>query len=101
VLTNAGAAEQSQGWRAIRQDVFARRWQEWLTPLPSEDEACRDLALAVVSGTDEASAADVAGVLGWRRKQSESVLTDLGDFGRVQTREEDGVRLWSSQLERR
>jgi hypothetical protein len=101
VLTNAGAAEQAQGWRAIRQDVFARRWQRSLTPLPPEDEARRDLALAVLSGTDEVSAADVAGALGWRRKQAESVLAGLGDLGRAENREADGLRLWSGQLDRR
>jgi hypothetical protein len=96
VLTNAGAAEQAQGWRAIRQDIFARRWQNSLTRLPAEDEARRELALAVLEGTDEVSSADVAGALGWRRKKAESVLSDLRDFGRAQTREEDGLRLWSS-----
>jgi chromosome segregation and condensation protein ScpB len=96
VLTNAGAAEQAQGWRAIRQDILARRWQKSLTRLPKKDEARRELALAVLAGTDKVSAADVAAALGWRRKQAESVLSDLSDFGRAQTREEDGLRLWSS-----
>jgi chromosome segregation and condensation protein ScpB len=77
VLTNGGAAEQSQGWRAIRQDLFARRWRRSLRRLPAEDGARRELALAVLAGTDEVSAADVAGALGWRRKQAESVLTEL------------------------
>src|SRR5438105_4704702 len=44
VLTNAGAVERSQGWRAIRQDVFARRWKSSLRRLPSEGEARRLLA---------------------------------------------------------
>ena len=97
VLTNAGAAEQSQGWRAIRQDLFARRWRRSLRRLPAEDEARRELALAVVAvATDEASAADVAAALGWRRKLAESVLTDLTAAGRVGAREEDGLQLWST-----
>src|SRR5216117_3136022 len=57
VLTNAGAAEQSQGWRAIRQDVFARRWRKSLRHLPAADEARRVLALTVAAATDEVSAA--------------------------------------------
>ena len=94
VLTNAGAAEQSQGWRAIRQDVFARRWRRLLRRLPAADEARRDLVLAVLSGTSEVSAADVAGALGWRRKQAEAVISELGADGRAAERKEDGVSLW-------
>jgi len=97
VLTNAGAAEQSQGWRAIRQDLFARRWRRSLRRRPTEDEARRELALAVVAAaTDEVSAADVAAALGWRRKLAEAVLTDLTAAGRVAAREEDGLQLWST-----
>ena len=96
VLTNAGAAEQAQGWRAIRQDVFARRWQKSLGRLPAEDEARRELALAVLEGNDEVSAADVAGALGWRRKQAESVLTELSSAGSLAVRDEQGVQLWSN-----
>ncbi|MDP9307714.1 MAG: winged helix DNA-binding domain-containing protein [Actinomycetota bacterium] len=96
VLTNAGAADQSQGWRAIRQDVFARRWRKSLRRLPTEDEARRELALAVLAGTDEVSAADVAGALGWRRKQAGLVLAELGSTGRASQREADGLQLWSA-----
>src|SRR6266700_638507 len=46
VLTNAGAAEQTQGWRAIRQDIFARRWRRSLRRVPAADVARRELALA-------------------------------------------------------
>ena len=96
VLTNAGAAEQSRGWRAIRQDIFARRWRKSLRRLPAEDEARRELALAVARGTDEVSAADVAGALGWRRKQAEVVLTELSAAGQIAARDEAGLRLWST-----
>jgi hypothetical protein len=96
VLTNAGAAEQTQGWRAIRQDLFARRWRRSLRRLPAEDEARRELTLAVVAGTDEASAADVAAALGWRRKQAEAVLAELTAAGRASARDEAGVELWST-----
>src|SRR5919109_388006 len=81
VLTNAGAAEQAQGWRAIRQDLLARRWRKRLRRLPAEDEARRELALAVLGGTDEVSAADLAAALGWRRPQAESVLGELSEAG--------------------
>ena len=101
VLTNAGGIEQRQGWRAIRHDLFVRRWKGSLRHLPAEPAARSTLALAVVEATDEVSAADVAGALGWRRKQAESVLIDLEDRGRAQSREEGDLRLWSVQRDRR
>jgi hypothetical protein len=96
VLTNAGASEQTQGWRAIRQDIVARRWRASLRRLPAEDEARRELALAVLAGTDEVSAADVAAALGWRRKQAEAVLAELSSAGNATERELDGIPLWSA-----
>src|SRR6478672_2974938 len=96
VLTNAGAAEQTQGWRAIRQDIFARRWRKSLRRIPTEDEARCELALAVLAGTDEVSVADVAAALGWRRKQAELVLAKLVATGRATHREDDGLQLWSA-----
>src|SRR6266480_4475464 len=89
VLTNAGASEQTQGWRAIRQDIFARRWRESLRRLPADEEARRELALAVLAGTDEVSAADVAGALGWRRKLAEAVLTEPSSAGQLTVRQEE------------
>ena len=96
VLTNAGAAEQSQGWRAIRQDLLTRRWRKNLRRLPAEDEARRELAVAVAAATQEVSAADVAGALGWRRKQAESVLTELSSVGQLTLRQDEGLQLWSA-----
>jgi hypothetical protein len=96
VLTNAGAAEQSQGWRAIRQDLFTRRWRKSLRRLPAEEEARRELAVAVAAATNEVSAADVAGALGWRRKQAESVLAGLSSGGQLSVRQEEGLQLWSA-----
>jgi chromosome segregation and condensation protein ScpB len=95
VLTNGGAVEQDQGWRAIKQDLFARRWRKWLRRLPAEGEARRKLALAVLAGTDEVSAADLGAAVGWRRKQAEAVLDELADAGYVTERGENDVRLWS------
>jgi hypothetical protein len=100
VLTNAGAVERSQGWRAIRQDLFARRWKRSLRRLPSEDEARRALALAVLDGADEISAADLAGAVGWRRKQAVAVLTQLVDTGSAGLRDDDGLALWRLEKDR-
>src|SRR6266576_6749405 len=96
VLTNAGAAEQAQGWRAIRQDLFARRWRKSLRRLPAEDEARRELAVAVAVATNEVSAADVAGALGWHRKQAESVLMELSSARQLTVRQAEGLQLWST-----
>jgi hypothetical protein len=101
VLTNAGAVEQShQGWRAIRQDVFARRWKRSLRRVPPEDEARRALALAVLEGGGEISAADLAGAVGWRRKEAEVVLTELVDRGSACLRDQDGFSLWRLEKDR-
>jgi hypothetical protein len=97
VLTNAGAVEQSQGWSAISQDLFARRWKRYLRRRPKEGEAKQSLADAVLYGADEVSAADVAGALGWRRKQAEGVLVELVEQEKAAEREEIGVRLWQSK----
>jgi chromosome segregation and condensation protein ScpB len=96
VLTNAGAVDQDQGWRAIRQDLFVRRWAKSLRPLPNEKEARRELALAVLAGTDEVSAADLAAALGWRRKQAEAVLVEVAEAGNARERLGNDVRLWSA-----
>jgi hypothetical protein len=94
VLTNAGAVEQSQGWSAISQDLFVRRWKRYLRRRPEEGKARQALVLAVLSGTDEVSAADVAGALGWRRKQAEAVLDELISARRAESTTTDGIRLW-------
>jgi hypothetical protein len=97
VLTNAGSAEQAQGWSAIRQDVFVRRWKRWLRRRPEADDARQALALAVLGGAGEVSAADLAGALRWRRKQAESVLDELVATRRAGAVTEDGIRLWSAR----
>jgi chromosome segregation and condensation protein ScpB len=94
VLTNAGAVEQRQGWSAISQDLFVRRWKRYLRRRPKEDEARNALAAAVLQGTEDVSAADLAAALGWRRKQAEAVLIELAEQGKAAEREEDGLRLW-------
>lgn len=100
VLTNAGAVEQAQGWRAIRQDLLARRWRKFVRRLPTEDDARRELAVAVLDAVDELSAADLVGALGWRRKQAESTLEALVGAGRAVERDEDGITLFSPSSDR-
>jgi len=94
VLTNAGIAEQEQGWAATRHDIFARRWRRWLKRLPPEEDARRVLARTVLESAGEVSAADVAAALAWRRKQAAATLDELAAEGVASVREEDGIRLW-------
>ncbi|MDQ2984678.1 MAG: hypothetical protein M3R70_12280 [Actinomycetota bacterium] len=96
VLTNAGVVRQEQGWPAIQQDVFARRWGTHLRKLPSVEDARRSLAAAVLSATEDASAADLAAALGWRRKQATGVLGELVSRGAATVREAGEIELWSS-----
>jgi hypothetical protein len=49
----------------------------------------------VLAGVDELSAADLAGALGWRRKEAESTLAKLVEAGRATERDEDGIRLYA------
>jgi winged helix DNA-binding protein len=94
VLTSAGAAEQAQGWSAIRQDLFPRRWKRWLRRRPEETEARRALALTVLQAAGELSAADLAAALKWRRKQAAEVLAELAQLEHAEELELDGYELW-------
>jgi chromosome segregation and condensation protein ScpB len=95
VLTNAGVTEQEAGWPAVRQDVFARRWRARLKRLPSEDDARRTLARTVLAAADEVSEADLAGALGWTKRDAAAALEEL-EARRVATaRQEEGFRIWS------
>lgn len=97
VLTNAGILEQEQGWPAIRNDLFARRWSARLRRIPSADEAKRSLAETLLRLGGEVSAADVAAVLRWRRKEAESILEELAGEGAAAELNEDGLRLWAAR----
>jgi hypothetical protein len=87
VLTNAGVVEQERGWPAIAVDLLARRFE--LGPLPSEPDACRELAGLVLAGATDLTAADLAGALGWRRKRAEAVLDEI-----AVSRDGGGFRIW-------
>jgi hypothetical protein len=71
VLTNAGVVEQERG------------------SLPTEAAARRELVGYVLAAATEVTAADVAGALGWRRKQAEAVLDEVAT-----SRDGDGFRIW-------
>ena len=94
VLTNAGVVEQRQGWGAIAVDLLARRFD--VSALPKEDEARRLLAVTVLGSSDELSAADLGGALGWRQKRSRETLDELVELAAARRREHDGLALWSA-----
>jgi hypothetical protein len=87
VLTNGGLVERGHGWPAIALELVARAWR--LPELPSEDGARRALALLVLDTAGELTAADLAGVLGWRRKVAAQVLDEVAEG-----RDGDGFRIW-------
>lgn len=86
VLTNSHLVEQAQGWPAIAVDLVERLWH-----VHDVDDAEQELALAVLRSSGELSAADLGGALGWRVKQSRTVLDALD----LRTRRESDVTLYS------
>lgn len=85
VLTSSHLVEQDAGWGAVAHDLLDRKWRV-PESLPPVAEARRELASLVLSGAGELTAADLAGVLGWRRSLCATVLDELapsrpvGDF---------------------
>ena len=85
VLTSSHLVEQDAGWGALAHDLLERKWK---LPklLPPPDAARRELAQLVLAAAGELTAADLCGVLGWRRRMATNVLDeiapsrDVGDF---------------------
>jgi hypothetical protein len=87
VLTNAHLVE-TEGWGAIAHELLPRKWDVSL--LPEREEARRELARTVLANAGELTGADLAGALGWRRKEAEAVLDEIAE-----SREEEGFRIWT------
>jgi hypothetical protein len=89
VLTNSHLVEGDSSWGALAHDLVARKW-----PLPegrpSRDAARRRLADLVLDRAGELTAADLAGALGWRRKEAAEILDAI-----AQGRDGDGFRIWT------
>jgi hypothetical protein len=90
VLTSSHLVEEGSTWGSLAHDLLARKWK---VPkrLPARDEARRELALVVLARAGELSAADLSGVLGWRRKEAALVLDEVAE-GRD---DEAGFRIWA------
>ena len=90
VLTSSHLVEGGGSWGALAHDLVARKWSV-PAGLPSRDDARRELAAVVLDGAGELTAADLAGVLGWRRKEAATVLDGIAE-GRD---DEAGFRIWA------
>jgi len=90
VLTSSHLVEQNGPWGALAHDLIDRKWS---VPkrLPARDDARRELALLVLERAGELTAADLAGVFGWRRKEAAAILDEVAD-GRD---DEAGFRIWT------
>jgi hypothetical protein len=90
VLTTSHLVEHGGPWGALAHDLLDRKWS---VPkrLPARDKARGELALLVLERAGELTAADLAGVFGWRRKEAAAVLDEVAD-GRD---DEAGFRIWT------
>jgi chromosome segregation and condensation protein ScpB len=96
VLTNAGSTSAESGWASTLHDLFARRWRARLRRLPARERAVQRLAEAVLLGTEDVSAADLAAALRVRRREATSALEALEGRGTATARSEEGILLWSA-----
>lgn len=96
VVTQAGEAEQGQGWAAAIFDLVARRHRERLRRLPAPDRARAELATAVLRSGGELSAPDLGAIFGFSRGEAAAVLEGLAREGRARRRDEAGVALYVS-----
>ncbi len=90
VLTNSHLVDEGSTWGSLAHDLLARKWK---VPkrLPARDAARRELALLVLVRVGELTAADLAGVFSWRRKEATAILDDVAE-GRE---DEAGFRIWT------
>jgi hypothetical protein len=90
VLTSSHLVEQDGPWGALAHDLLDRKWR---VPkrLRARDAARRELASLVLERAGELTAADLAGVFAWRRKEAAAILEDIAD-GRD---DEAGFRIWT------
>jgi len=90
VLTNAELVEGDAGWGAIAHDLLERKWR--LAALPARAHARHALARHVLELAGELTAADLAGLFGWRRREAAELLEEVG-----RGRDETGFRIWTPQ----
>ncbi len=89
VLTNSHLVEQDGPWGALAHDLVERKWP-LPKRLPERGAARRMLAALVLDRAGELTAADLAGALGWRRREAAEVLELVGEG-----RDGGGFRIWA------
>jgi hypothetical protein len=92
VLTSSHLVREDAGWDALAHDLLARKWP-LPARLPRREDARRELAALVLERAGELTAADLAGALGWRRKEAAAVLDELVEGHD----DEAGFRIWRAQ----
>jgi hypothetical protein len=90
VLTSSHLVEQDAGWGALAHDLVDRKWS-LPKRLPDAGVARRELAGLVLERAGELTAADLAGVFGWRRKLAAEVLDELAP-----SHEAGDFRIWAA-----
>jgi len=90
VLTSSHLVEQETGWGALAHDLLDRKWK-LPKRLPAVDEARRELTRLVLTAAGELTAADLSGVLGWRRRLAAEVLDEVAP-----SRDEGEFRIWAA-----
>jgi hypothetical protein len=90
VLTSSHLVEQEAGWGALAHELLERKWP-LPRRLPPAAEARRELALVVLRSAGELTAADLGGVLGWRRRAAAQVLDEV-----AAARDGGEFRIWAA-----
>jgi hypothetical protein len=89
VLTNAHLDPGGSTWGTLAHDLLARKWK-LPKRLPDRDDARRTLASHLLAQAGELTAADLAGVVKWSRKEAEAVLMTVGEC-----RDADGYTIYA------
>ena len=89
VLTNAFLVDEGSTWGTLAHDLLARKWK---VPkrLPPREAARRELAGLVLRLAGELTAADLAGVFSWRRKEAGAILDEIAEG-----RDDDGFTIYA------
>jgi hypothetical protein len=78
VLTTSHLVHEGSTWGTLAHDLTARKWK-LPKRRPTRKDARRELASVVLGHAGELTAADLAGALGWRRKEAAVVLEEIAD----------------------
>jgi len=89
VLTSSHLVEGDAAWGSLAHDLLARKWR-LPGALPEREAARLELTRLVLDHAGELSAADLAAVFGWRRREAATLLEQCGE-----ARDEDGFRIWA------